>query len=280
MPPLADFTRRVWASGSIEGMSGLRMGFDTRNVCVENIEDVFLQGKPGSETIAVQVMRRYISAKHATWYTSASGAKQTGRKLKPYIIERRTLVFMREPSAQQKKKTLEQTPMVRILKSQHHPDHSVTITPTSAHLFQYSALSYNAHRIHLDRAHCTEVEGYRNLLVHGPLSLTLMLDVLRRHINAGLSPEEKVVRRIDQVGYRHIAPLYADEPLRVCFARSIRDPEEYHVWIENQHGSMCVKATVQIRTTNADWQERAAFGAEIFNALKPILHDPFQPSST
>ncbi|KAI0148471.1 hypothetical protein GGR57DRAFT_241716 [Xylariaceae sp. FL1272] len=282
MPPLADFTRRLWTGGSIEGMSDLTMGFDNRHACVESIEDVELRT---SDTIAVRVLRRHMSAKHVNYYTSEKPPEKKGRQIKGLLTERRTLVFMREPSAQVKKRTLERPPMMRILKSPWHADHSVMITPTPAHLFQYSALSYNAHRIHFDRAHCTQVEGYRNMLVHGPLSLTLVLEVLRRHINAGLSPTEKVVRRLDQVHYSHIAPLYAGEPLRVCFrqnafAQSATHPDTYNVWVENHHGSMCVKATVRITTKADNWRKRMAFGAGISNALKPILHDPFKPSST
>ena len=48
-------------------------------------------------------------------------------------------------------------------------------------LFRFSALVFNAHRIHYDRAHATRVEGYRGLVVHGPLHLILLLELLRRH---------------------------------------------------------------------------------------------------
>jgi 3-methylfumaryl-CoA hydratase len=36
-------------------------------------------------------------------------------------------------------------------------------------LFRFSALTYNAHRVHYDRNYATRVEGYRGLVVHGPL---------------------------------------------------------------------------------------------------------------
>merc|ERR1712093_414832 len=43
-------------------------------------------------------------------------------------------------------------------------------------------ISFNAHRIHLDPQYTREVEGHRHLLVHGPLTLVLMLSVLRSQI--------------------------------------------------------------------------------------------------
>lgn len=56
-----------------------------------------------------------------------------------------------------------------------------TIHPTSAFLFRFSALTYNAHRIHYDRDYARDVEGYPGLVVHGPLLATLLVDLFRRH---------------------------------------------------------------------------------------------------
>lgn len=58
------------------------------------------------------------------------------------------------------------------------------IVPDDVLLFRYSALTFNAHRIHYDRRYATEVEGYPGLVVHGPLIATLLLDLLRRHAPA------------------------------------------------------------------------------------------------
>jgi hypothetical protein len=139
------------------------------------------------------------------------------------------------------------------------------LTPTPALLFHYSALTYNAHRIHLDSAYCREVEGYRDLLVHGPLSLTLMLSVLQSQ----LSHDGNQSEFIDAISYRHIAPLYVGQPMRICVAlqlswvTKIGDEEnasdeaeklgkgeepgitkKWEIWIENQDGGLCVRGTV------------------------------------
>jgi 3-methylfumaryl-CoA hydratase len=47
-------------------------------------------------------------------------------------------------------------------------------------LFRYSALTFNAHRIHFDRPHAVGVEGHEGLLVHGPLQATILLNLAVR----------------------------------------------------------------------------------------------------
>ncbi len=56
-----------------------------------------------------------------------------------------------------------------------------SMAPTAALLFRFSALTYNAHRIHYDRDYATSEEGYPGLVVHGPLLATLLVDHFRRH---------------------------------------------------------------------------------------------------
>ena len=47
-------------------------------------------------------------------------------------------------------------------------------------LFRYSALTFNGHRIHYDRSYCERAEGYPGLVVHGPLTATLLMDLYLR----------------------------------------------------------------------------------------------------
>src|SRR3546814_17481178 len=55
-----------------------------------------------------------------------------------------------------------------------------SITPDPVLLFRYSALTFNAHRIHYDRDYARDVEGYAGLVVHGPLIATLLMDHAQR----------------------------------------------------------------------------------------------------
>lgn len=52
--------------------------------------------------------------------------------------------------------------------------HSRVIVPEPALLFRYSALTFNAHRIHYDENYSKGVEGYPGRVVHGPLQASLL----------------------------------------------------------------------------------------------------------
>ena len=56
------------------------------------------------------------------------------------------------------------------------------LVPSEPLLFRYSALTFNSHRIHYDLAYATGEEGFRGLVVHGPLTATLLLDLARREL--------------------------------------------------------------------------------------------------
>ena len=76
---------------------------------------------------------------------------------------------------------------------------AVEIDANPALLFRFSALTYNAHRIHYDRDFAIS-EGHPDLLVHGPLQALLMTEALRR---AGVSFQDV------QFSYRLVAPALA-----------------------------------------------------------------------
>src|SRR5215471_14319150 len=59
------------------------------------------------------------------------------------------------------------------------------VAPDPVLLFRFSALTFNSHRIHYDRPWAVEREGYTGLVVHGPLTSTLLIDFARDH-NPGL----------------------------------------------------------------------------------------------
>ena len=56
-------------------------------------------------------------------------------------------------------------------------ERAIEVSPTL--LFRFSALTYNAHRIHYDRDYARDVEGYPGLLTHGPLQALAMTEAAR-----------------------------------------------------------------------------------------------------
>lgn len=80
-----------------------------------------------------------------------------------------------------------------------------TIQPDPRLLFRFSALTFNAHRIHYDRAYAQEQEGYPGLVVHGPLNAMLLADLVDRHDE----------RPIAEFTFRGVAPLFNLAPFRL-----------------------------------------------------------------
>jgi 3-methylfumaryl-CoA hydratase len=54
------------------------------------------------------------------------------------------------------------------------------VVPNEPLLFRFSALTFNSHRIHYDLPYARDEERYRGLVVHGPLTASLLLDLARR----------------------------------------------------------------------------------------------------
>ncbi len=63
---------------------------------------------------------------------------------------------------------------------------SRTVVPSEAMLFRFSALTWNAHRIHYDAPFATGVDGHPSLVVQGPLTALLLLDLWSRNSGAAL----------------------------------------------------------------------------------------------
>ncbi len=78
-----------------------------------------------------------------------------------------------------------------------------TATPDRPLLFRYSAVTFNAHRIHYDEPYATTAEGYPSLVVHGPLTATRLADLA----TTGLG------RPLRSFSFRAEAPLFVDQPV-------------------------------------------------------------------
>jgi 3-methylfumaryl-CoA hydratase len=107
------------------------------------------------------------------------------------------------------------------------------ISPDDVLLFRYSALTFNGHRIHYDRRHATEVEGYPGLVVHGPLIATLLLDLLRRNLGDAT---------IASLSFRAIRPLFDITPFHVC-GKVASDGKAVQLWAADSEGWLAMDAT-------------------------------------
>jgi 3-methylfumaryl-CoA hydratase len=89
---------------------------------------------------------------------------------------------------------------------------AIEVSPTL--LFRFSALTYNAHRVHYDRDYATQVEGYPGLLTHGPLQALAMAEAARAVRYRGDQHDGRL-----HFGYRLTAPLFDDQGMIVSAIR-------------------------------------------------------------
>ncbi|MFG1342467.1 hypothetical protein [Xanthobacter autotrophicus] len=94
-------------------------------------------------------------------------------------------------------------------------DGATGVTPDETLLFQYSALGFNSHKIHLDRKHAQDVEGFPDLVVNGGLATLLATEFLRRE--QGIVPL--------RLKSRHTAPLFCGRPISFVTRRNGRKVE-------------------------------------------------------
>ncbi len=101
-------------------------------------------------------------------------------------------------------------------------------------LLRYSALTFNAHRIHYDRRYSMEVEGYPALVVHGPMQAAMLLNYATE---LRASPPSRF-------RFRGQSPLFDD----AAFALNARDEGDgLKLWTARQDGPECMVA-------EASWQ--------------------------
>lgn len=98
----------------------------------------------------------------------------------------------------------------------------------STTLFRYSALTMNGHRIHYDKPYARRVEGYDDLVVHGPL--------LAQHLM--LMGARQLGHPLTEVTYRATAPLVLGQKAVLCWADAA-------AWVRGPDGAQCMEATIR-----------------------------------
>jgi 3-methylfumaryl-CoA hydratase len=109
------------------------------------------------------------------------------------------------------------------------------VRPDPVLLFRYSALTFNSHRIHYDRAWAMEVEGYPGLVVHGPLTTTLLIDFARDR-----NPGRRIVGYTTQAR----APLFDDAPFELRGRPA--GEKRCELWAVTPGGTVAMSADVEL----------------------------------
>jgi 3-methylfumaryl-CoA hydratase len=177
LPPI-PYPRRMFAGARLQWHRPLRIGTPAKRQAT--VRDVVLKsGKSGSLAF-VTVGLRFMQ----------DGA---------LCVEEEQDIVYREPGGPVAAPVATSWPSV--------PEGSWTrvLQPDSRLLFRFSALTFNAHRIHYDRGYAQAVEGYPGLVVHGPLTALLLAQEAQRAAK----------RPLRAFSFRGVAPLFDLGPLRL-----------------------------------------------------------------
>ena len=271
--PGPPFTRRVWAGCTISHLNLFPLsGRGSPLLCHERVTDVKCEGRPGKERLFVHIERDVVLG---------------GLGVIPckHLQEIRVLAFMQEENSGKESEVSSVSTADaevgsssgKVLRAPRRVEFSHTVKLSAAMLFRFSALTFNAHAIHLNPQYCRAVEGHHNLLVHGPLTTILMAEMLRVHLADRTSQRGSVnfqisetleeglsysVPRLIGIRTKNIAPLFADEPMTLCGRLSKDQPgaskESWELWIENLHGSIAARASASTSTVthNVPYSEK------------------------
>jgi len=203
LPPV-DLPRRMFAGAKISFHARVPVGAAlTRNSTIENVETK--SGKSGAMV--------FVTVRHDI---AADGA--------PALTEIQDIVYREASKAPASPPVEPDTRKSEITRE---------IQPDPVLLFRYSALTFNAHRIHYDRPYCREVEFYPGLVVHGPLTATLLMDhFLRAHPGT----------RVKSFSFRAQRPLFDTAPFVLCLAHTEKGAE---LWARNDAGEAAVTSALE-----------------------------------
>jgi 3-methylfumaryl-CoA hydratase len=207
LPPV-PLPRRMWAGGRLEFEHGLKVGeVYARKSRITEVQ--FKQGRTGNLV--------FVTLHHEI-------ANEKGIAL----TEEQDLVY------RENAKPGEPAPQ-----PQSAPKESAwerTIRTDDVLLFRYSALTFNAHRIHHDGRFAMETEGYPGLVVHGPLIATLLVELLRRNMPAA---------KITRFAFRSVSPLFDVAPF-VLRGKPETDGKTVSLWAGGPDDALAMTATATI----------------------------------
>jgi 3-methylfumaryl-CoA hydratase len=103
-------------------------------------------------------------------------------------------------------------------------------------LFRFSALTYNAHRIHYDRDYARDVEGYPGLLTHGPLQALAMAEAARAAEGAAGHGTDH------DFAYRLESPLFDYQGMIVG---AVRERDATVTSVRDSHGRRTASGTLR-----------------------------------
>ena len=184
MPPIT-LPRRMFAGARVRRHRPLRLGIPAERHAV--IHDVAHKAGRTGDLVFVTVQYRFV---------------QDG----VLCLEEEQDIVYREPGAP--------VPPPEVRPWPDAPARAVTevVHPDTRLLFRFSALTFNAHRIHYDREYAMRDEGYPGLVVHGPLTAHLLLRLAEAQERTRADEAQRAARDVVSFSFRGQAPLFDTAP--------------------------------------------------------------------
>jgi 3-methylfumaryl-CoA hydratase len=110
-------------------------------------------------------------------------------------------------------------------------DDSQVYAPETTHLFRYSALTYNGHRIHYDQPYTTQEEGYPGLVVNGGLHALYLHEMARRNLPDG---------KLGRFSVRNVNPFFVGRKGELRCSRAADG--SLSLWAVNEQGKIVAQA--------------------------------------
>jgi 3-methylfumaryl-CoA hydratase len=202
LPPVS-LPRRMWAASQVRLVDELRIGDVVERA--SRVVDVSMKSGRAGILCFVVVQHEWVTARGLA------------------VEERQDIVYADTPSSTAS--AASPSPIAAAGRWQRE------IRTDPALLFRYSALTFNAHRIHYDLDYCRTEEGYAGLIVHGPLQATYALE-LARVIRAGRTPRN--------FAFRATKPLIESGHFVL---HAIDSGEGLQLWVQGSDGSQTMSAT-------------------------------------
>lgn len=206
LPPIA-LPRRMWAGSDITLHQPLTIGSMVQKTMT--IADISLKEGSTGPLVFVKVDNAYTLAD-----TQA-----------PLLNETQILVYRDPPARDEPAPKSKQAPT--------DADWTSAITVDAAMMFRYSAVTFNAHRIHYDADYTRDAESYPAILVQGQLGATLMMETLLAH-TGGIRPRS--------FGFRGLRPIHVNETIHIEGQRSAAG---WSLWLRDNDGALRMSATTQ-----------------------------------
>lgn len=210
--PDVPLPRRMWAGSRIRYRAPLRVGETAERISV--IRDVQIKsGKSGALV--------FVTIQHTL---SASGVL--------VVDEQQDIVYREKPG-------LSASPPSSAESVRDPPQFNREVVPDPVLLFRYSALTFNAHRIHYDRDYARRGEGYPGLVVHAPLTATLLVELLFAALPGVV---------VDAIRFRAVRPLFDLEPFHL---HGRHDGSAALLWATAPDGELVLKMEVDLGEEHA-----------------------------